>query len=85
MTPKEKAIELYSKFNAPFFDKGKTPNISQLMIIQSFAKECSLIAVDEIIASIPTQPNQNNKLEKTNAIMYWVEVKNELLKQKTND
>jgi hypothetical protein len=76
MTPPNKAYNLYHKFYNTLL-----PNVRER---QRIAIEHSLIAVDEIIASIPTLPNNNNKLEKTTAITYWVEVKNELLKQQSN-
>ena len=67
MTPKEKAEEIYFKMMKHSFGGDSEQS-----------KQCSLIAVDEIIATIPTLPNDNSKLEKTTAITFWVEVKKEL-------
>ena len=71
MTPKEKAEELVQRYN----------------ILQTFidgfgyehAKECAVIAVDEIITSVPTQPS-DSELERFDAIMFWIEVKQEVEK-----
>lgn len=90
MTPKEKADRIVSSFEIEMYDieavdGGGWDNcrIIEKTVIKA-AIQCAIIAVDEIIASIPTLPNDNNKLEKTTAITYWVEVKNELLKQQNN-
>jgi hypothetical protein len=56
MTPKEKAIELVNKFR-----------ISKA-ITESYAKQCVLIAVDEIIKSNAMLPPNLN----------WLEVKKEI-------
>ena len=75
MTPKEKAKELYNKFNPHCLFKNFYGDDVE---IQS-TKQCALIAVDEIIdicsedeSAIITQ------------LQYWQEVKNELLKQQNN-
>lgn len=44
-----------------------------------FAKQCALITVNEIIAAIPTQPS-TNETERIDAIMYWINVKQEIEK-----
>lgn len=63
MTPKEKAQELAMKF-----DKyGETDN----------AKQCALIAVDEIIRSNPHSNPLNTNVEST--MEYWQQVKEEIL------
>ena len=62
MTPKEKAIELSIKF-----DKyGETDN----------AKQCALIAVDEIIKAIDFDWMEIQNLE--NEHRYWEQVKTEI-------
>ena len=74
MTPKKKAIQLTRQM----YKSGS--NDSCEVYRENAATRCALIAVDEIIASIPTLPNDNSSLEKTTAVMYWVEVKNEINK-----
>lgn len=74
MKPKEKAIQLTRQM----YKSGSKDSCE--VYRENAATRCALIAVDEIIASIPTLPNDNSSLEKTTAIMYWVEVKNEINK-----
>lgn len=73
MTPEEKAKELIEKYK-PFcggYWGGK--------INKEFSKKAALISVNEIIASIPTKPS-NQETERIDAIMYWVNVKQEIEK-----
>lgn len=63
MTPKEKAIELIDKFYL----------ISSFFSDLEDVKECALIAVDEIIKSVPIAP-----LELSHPAYYWKEVKREI-------
>ena len=70
MTPKEKAQELFDKY----FEA--TNNYYQ-------AKQCALIAVDEIINSSPTNPLKGGYIELYSdmvdeAIEYWQKVKHEI-------
>jgi uncharacterized protein YdaT len=62
MTPKEKAIELYNKM----YETGFKPRNALIRTEQ--AKECALIAVDEIIKSNAMLPPNLN----------WQEVKKEI-------
>ena len=79
MTPKEKAKELVDKFYNAQIECLNKIGITELEEVElSISKQSALIAVNEIIASIPTLANDSNKLEKTTAIMYWVNVKTEL-------
>ena len=64
MTPKEKAIELYNKFLNP---SGDTYLYG--MLEHDSAKECALIAVDEILSVVWYVPVD---------IEYWEEVKKEI-------
>ena len=82
MTPKEKAIELVDKmFNC---DKS-TPNESMAMLYPH-AKQCALIAVDEMLKfeeSIINQLDKITKGAKGEFIVqnkYWEEVKSEIEK-----
>ena len=68
MTPKEKSKELINKFTNPVRWKLGQENVTQR------AKECALIAVDEILDSViiidlTTAENQ---------FKYWQEVKQEI-------
>lgn len=68
MTPKEKAQELYSKFNLP------TGLMSQERV------QCALICCDELIRVLPSvngrPPNYQDRNEFCSE--YWVDVKQEI-------
>jgi hypothetical protein len=68
MTPKEKAIELYNNF----YNTSSHPHHVESR--QQFAKQCTLIAVDEILNVIIG--SYDYELEK----IYWQEVKQEIEK-----
>ena len=72
MTPKEKAQELYNTYEqlGRDFTRGVSMN--------EFAKQCALIAVDEIIKSNPHSNPMNTYGFSTMA--YWQEVKHEIEK-----
>ena len=73
MTPKEKAKELVEKFSD--LEDGE-------MYIGK-AKQCALIAVDEIINSLENYGKASDELQNMeNDFRYWQEVKQELLKIK---
>ena len=65
MTPKEKAIELYNKFLNP---SGDTYLYG--MLEHESAKECAVIAVDEII--------EITQHESPSSWVYYMEVKKEI-------
>ena len=71
MTPKEKAEELVRIFyyNIPNDEMGRDDDA---------AKECALIAVDEIIASNPIIFREDNSIMLNKS--YWQEVKTEIEK-----
>jgi hypothetical protein len=76
MTPKEKAEELFNKFYpraTSYSSDRKNQNEN--------AKQCALIAVDEIIKAIPCREDYGGDgwvlIENTE---YWIEVKDELEK-----
>ena len=81
MTPKEKAIELYNKFLNP---SGDTYLYG--ILEHESAKECALIAVDEILQLKETQDEyqiQYDNGEWSREIgyrysKYWTEVKKEI-------
>jgi hypothetical protein len=70
MTPKEKAEELIKRYY-----RDSDLLVEDLSWIQ--AKECVLIAVDEIINYLTTSPDVQTSL---NAVDYWQEVKEEIKK-----
>ena len=73
MTPKEKAIELYEKF---FYTIPSISDEGQLE--HETSKQCSVIAVDEIIKAIDFDWMQVQNLESEHR--YWEEVKTEIEK-----
>lgn len=82
MTPKEKAKELYNKFLNP---SGDTYLYG--MLEHESAKECALIAVNEIIESSPLDPNDAEEWlqpadwfseANISADRYWIAVKKEI-------
>ena len=77
MTPKDKALELYNKYEQ--LGRDFTRGVS----MKEFAKQCALIAVDEIIeATNMYQYGISNALEHIPSKIvkhpYWQEVKQEI-------
>ncbi len=70
MTPKTKAKEIYKKYS-----KGKDEHGWALCEFDSCAKQCALIAVDEILLH---EKNNHSVLDKITD--YWKEVKQEIEK-----
>lgn len=74
MTPKSKAKELFKKYS-----KGKDKHGWSLCEWDSCAKQCALIAVDEILKSGCTFPSNNTYYGcNEEASEYWLEVKQEI-------
>ena len=73
-SPKEKAKELVDMFVDYADDKG-----GSITIGYNNAKKIALIAVNLVISTIPTKPSKT-ETERLDAIMYWLEVKQELEK-----
>lgn len=69
MTPKEKAEELVNKFKQYSYDVGKDT---------SFAKQCALIAVDEIISVLNPEHWGIEMNIAIDELIYWREVKKEI-------
>jgi len=67
MTPKEKALHFTEKFIAPTMDRNLCGYFKSINI----AKECALIAVNEIFNILPDAPEFWE---------YWEEVKQEIEK-----
>jgi hypothetical protein len=74
MTPKEKAIELVDKFLRTY----KVSLYPPFNKASDEAKQCALIAVDEIINANPHSNPLNTNVYST--MKYWQEVKQELEK-----
>ena len=74
MTPKEKAIELVQRFT-----KIESFHIHERVVFMPLpeAKQCALIAVDEILSELTEIPYG---LEYLNRLNYWLEVKQEIEK-----
>ena len=70
MTPKDKALELYNKYEQ--LGRDFTRGVS----MKEFAKRCALIAVEEIKEAIFWHPFESPNFE----LEYWQEVKQEIEK-----
>jgi hypothetical protein len=77
MTPKEKANELYSKFDNLFNKDFMLP-----IVYDNQLKKCALIAVDSILQSLkyPPKPNEHRQVVHIETLKYWQEVKQEIEK-----
>ena len=71
MTPKEKAFELAHKFRLL---EIRTSENSHMMISMANAKQCALIAVDEILFALKYDMNEPTSA----SVRYWQEVKQEI-------
>ena len=69
MTPQQKALELVDKFTQTYGNAF-------------FAKECALIAVDEILKTLPQSEYLEDRLEvvENRELIYWKQVKQEIEK-----
>jgi hypothetical protein len=79
MTPKEKADELFDKYYSVKWHNGK----KVCSMSKQAAKDCALIAVDEIIKSSPARSPINDSsdfMPHFKAVKYWQEVKEEIEK-----
>ena len=76
MTPKEKAIELIDKFNNHTVKELVYLKNGKVIEGKTEAKECALIAVDEILNSNPNYPEF--KENEGTPIRYWEVVKQEI-------
>lgn len=72
MTPQEKAKELFQKFKKPVDLLHKYP------MCFDTAKQCAIIAVDEVISSNPHSNPLNTNVEST--MFFWQQVKQEIEK-----
>jgi hypothetical protein len=76
MTPKDKAFELAHKFRLL---EIRTSENSHMMISMADAKQCALIAVDEIINEYPNAKPMIVYMTNPR-VRYWQEVKQEIEK-----
>ena len=72
MTPKDKALELYNKYEQ--LGRDFTRGVS----MKEFAKRCALIAVDEIIKTGPLKMIDWGEIISDKP--FWIEVKQEIEK-----
>ena len=72
MTPKEKAFELAHKFRLL---EIRTSENSHMMISMADAKQCALIAVDEILKENLELPDEPETVVR---YLFWQEVKQEI-------
>ena len=75
MTPKEKALELITKFQHPISDMSDTDCLHI-----EVAKEFSLIAVDEILEALGYKSLSDSPYTTLEARQYYVQVKQEIQK-----
>tara|TARA_R110000868_G_scaffold251154_1_gene507887 strand:+ start:698 stop:916 length:219 start_codon:yes stop_codon:yes gene_type:complete len=71
MTPREKADELYSKY-----DDLLNKDFGNPIVFDNQIKQCALIAVNELIEFTYNYTDYNEKSTKE----YWIEVKQEIEK-----
>ena len=72
MTPKQKAIELITRFQHPLSEESNTDCLHI-----EVAKEFALIAVDEILKAVDN-PDETYLMK--HSVNYWTEVKQEIEK-----
>jgi hypothetical protein len=79
MTPKEKALELFDKIIDTMFDLSDGYNSTE---IYNAAKQCALIAVDEIFEFMKMDDEYTDTAYNANSkwVHYWIEVKQEIQK-----
>ena len=77
MSPKEKAEELIGKFTKLDIEIGGQFD-GYLTMKNHDAKQCALIAVDEILAAKTKIINEGDGWELTESNSYWQEVKKEI-------
>jgi hypothetical protein len=84
MTPKKKAEELVEKMMLYSYEKieneKNTKYIVDNKIKKEYAKQCALIAVEEILNAIYNEDFDGHLIDEHNAASYWQEVKQEINK-----
>lgn len=80
MTPKEKAEELWHKFDETIVLNSwadEKTNIDELVLLP---KQCALIALDEIIPIVESYEDALSASQKSDELTFWLEVKKEINK-----
>jgi hypothetical protein len=72
MTPKDKALELYNKYEQ--LGRDFTRGVS----MKEFAKQCALIAVDEILNNFGRATEGKQHYTDYNTIEFYTKVKHEI-------
>lgn len=83
MTPKEKAQQLVKKYLPNFIEQYDNHGFDDYDYNEDKAKECALIAVDEIIDALEKYDDRNDTYELQNMdgdFRYWDKVKQEIEK-----
>ena len=80
MTPKEKAKILSIKFYSPLLSYKDGLNINEVEAMQECAKQCALIAVDEILNTLDSERIIYGSEYCFEENKYWNEVKQEIEK-----
>jgi hypothetical protein len=86
MTPKEKSEELIERFRPQcycFLGSGMLTNTYDERVSTMNAKQCALIAVDQVLESIPpliTLEGFGSALFENDDVIWWNQVKQELEK-----
>ena len=87
MTPKERALELVDKYrglviSAPYTDSEDGSCISETMMLTRSAKQCALIAVDEIFEFMRMDDDFHEDAHFANSkwVNYFQQVKQEIEK-----
>ena len=78
MTPKEKAIELIDKFNNHTVKELVYLKNGKVIEGKTEAKQCALIAVDEILEALGYKSLSDSPYTTLEARQYYVQVKQEI-------
>jgi hypothetical protein len=77
MTPQEKAKKLYDKY-VPFVQRWD--DFNAISIKKENAKQCALLALDEIIPIVEGYEDSLSLSQQSDALEWWQEVKQEIEK-----
>ena len=78
-TAKEKAEELVNKFIKPTIKWNPVNGVGYYNDLNA-AKECAIVAADEIIPIVNSYENSLSASQQSNYLEYWYEVKEEIEK-----
>ena len=74
MIPKQKAIQLYNKFNKEITESSSSYEYEKIKEVSPQIIDCCLVAVDEILEILQV------KIKDLDLIEFWQEIKNEINK-----